>query len=115
MPAASLCRPCCHAGRRTSRDLPEAGGGPQIQRSGRSGRPVRHLAPTGCGLHNKASLLADKFAITSEAPASRNGAWSAAPHKCEHLIPASRVFSRITSDAAPSVAEVERALLSLYV
>ncbi|KAG2567434.1 hypothetical protein PVAP13_7NG356124 [Panicum virgatum] len=45
---------------------------------------------------NKASLLADKIAITTEAPACRNGAWSA-PKECERLIPGTDTLSRTFS------------------
>jgi len=63
---------------------------------------------------NKASLLADKIGLVTTEPASGNGAWSV-PKDFEPLIPTSRVFSRIASATAPSIAEVERALQNLQV
>ncbi|CAN6282295.1 unnamed protein product [Urochloa humidicola] len=64
---------------------------------------------------NKAISLADMLGInagnTSAATTTprlvRNGAWSAVS---EFLVPTSRVFTRIKTDTAPSVAEVEQAL-----
>ena len=60
----------------------------------KSNAPVGVDVPAGAWLQhaadyiNKACLLADKIAITTEALACRNGAWSA-PKECERLIPVS--------------------------